>query len=442
MTLHTETPDGLRLLQGDVREVLRGLPERSVHVAVTSPPYFGLRSYAIGSDGHHEIGRESTVAEYVENTVAVCREIRRVLRDDGTLWWNVGDSFAGNGGPPGGQGQSGVFGGPDKLNNKKARAADPTYQQKQLLMVPFRVAIALQEDGWFVRQDIIWEKGSPMPESVTDRPTSSHEHIFLLAKSPCYYFDALAVREAGTVEQTEHNRRYARGYYRQIEASEGGVPGAQNNLGMHARPGVGGHNLRSVWRLSNEPQSDALCRACGAYYQGSGWGRLKIREQDGIPQRICRCGAIDWVAHFAAFPSEIPKRAILAGTSEEGVCAGCGAPLERVTARFDADEVNPRHFSKMGQEDRQDSARVYTETLVKTVGWTPACKCSAEIVPAVVLDPFVGSGTTLLAARTLGRRGVGIDLSKDYLDLARHRLEEVPLSLFSNYREPEQGVLL
>ena len=155
--------NGATIWQGDCREVLRGLEESSVHCVVTSPPYWGLRDY--GADG--QLGLEDTPADHVANMVDVFREVRRVLREDGTLWLNYGDTYAATG--------SGL-------------------KPKDLCGIPWRVAFALQEDGWWLRQDIIWHKPNPMPESCTDRCTKSHEYIFLLAKSPRYYYDADAVR--------------------------------------------------------------------------------------------------------------------------------------------------------------------------------------------------------------------------------------------------------
>jgi len=191
----------VRILVGDVRDRLKDLPDESVHCVVTSPPYFGLRDY--GHPG--QIGLEPTPAEFVRTMVEVFREVRRVLRPDGTFWLNLGDSYA-QGGGGGASSKSTlkndgrpVYGARAQelaLNERAfSRKAPPGLKPKDLIGIPWRVAFALQEDGWYLRSDIIWHKPNPMPESVTDRPTSAHEHIFLLAKSERYFYDHEAVKE-------------------------------------------------------------------------------------------------------------------------------------------------------------------------------------------------------------------------------------------------------
>jgi len=189
---------------GDCLDVLRTLPDESVHCCVTSPPYWGLRDY--GHDG--QIGLEETPEAYVSRLVEVFREVRRVLRSDGTLWLNLGDSYA-NGGPSGPQGTSG-----DRASRsftaERLEAGCLTHglKPKDLVGIPWRVAFALQADGWWLRQDIIWHKPNPMPESVRDRCTKAHEYVFLLAKSQRYYYDAEAISEASVeFERTPHRPR-------------------------------------------------------------------------------------------------------------------------------------------------------------------------------------------------------------------------------------------
>ena len=186
------------LLQGDCLDVLRTLPDKSVHCCVTSPPYFGLRDY--GVDG--QIGLEQTPDEYVAKLVDVFREVKRVLRDDGTLWLNLGDSYFSTTKGSGGsnpetspkQAWKGVENG-QGFTPRKISAGNSDLKPKDLIGIPWRVAFALQADGWYLRSDIIWAKGNPMPESVTDRPTKAHEYIFLLSKSERYFYDAEAIKE-------------------------------------------------------------------------------------------------------------------------------------------------------------------------------------------------------------------------------------------------------
>jgi DNA modification methylase len=193
------------ILCGDARRTLLFLPDQLAQTCVTSPPYFGLRDYG---GGDAEVGREKTLEDYVANLVAVFREVRRVLRDDGTLWLNIGDSynnFRSQMGP--GQGVHGR----EKLNGKPSptsrRRGNEGLKEKDLIGVPWEVAFALRADGWFLRSDVIWHKPNPMPESVTDRPTSAHEHTFLLTKSPSYFYDHEAMKEPETTGNGMRNRR-------------------------------------------------------------------------------------------------------------------------------------------------------------------------------------------------------------------------------------------
>ncbi len=186
----------ISILQGDCLSVLRGLPEQSVHCCVTSPPYWGLRDY--GAPG--QIGREETPEAYVETLMTVFREVRRVLRDDATLWLNLGDSYMGSGkgygdhGSPGKQNSN-----KGTLENRQVKppglARHTTIKPKDLVGIPWMVAFALRADGWYLRSEIIWHKPNAMPESVDDRPTTAHERIFLLSKKPKYYYDHLAIKE-------------------------------------------------------------------------------------------------------------------------------------------------------------------------------------------------------------------------------------------------------
>ena len=183
-----------RIIQGDVIDGLRSLPDGCAQTCVTSPPYWGLRDYGVAG----QIGLEPTPAEYLAKMVEVFREVRRVLRDDGTAWVNMGDGYA-HGGGSGAQGSTSQRQGRSNVEaqeDRSERRVPDGLKPKDLIGMPWRLAFALQADGWYLRSDIIWSKPNPMPESVTDRPTKAHEYIFLLAKSARYYFDAEAVKEA------------------------------------------------------------------------------------------------------------------------------------------------------------------------------------------------------------------------------------------------------
>ena len=357
-------------------------------MCVTSPPYFGLRDY-----GHAgQIGLEQTPEEYIAAMVEVFRCVRDVLVDDGTLWVNIGDSYANDakwGGASGAKNYTSATGGYSR--SKKTTGMKP----KDLCMMPWRVAMALQADGWWIRSVIVWAKKSPMPESCTDRPTSSWEPIFLMAKSSTYFYDAEAVKEplswpndrrppVGTLDGNE--RPSAGGRMPPI----GGIKHAGSN-GNPTYSGdqpewPSGRNQRNVWHLGPEPYKEA---------------------------------------HFATFPTEIPRRAIKAGTSENGCCPACGAPWTRIIDKTKITRERPNDFTKRdGAEGTGNScANSVAGVSVKTIGWEPGCACDAgEPVPCLVLDPFLGSGTTVAVARELGRHGVGCELNPEYAKLARERI--------------------
>ncbi len=240
----------VRILVGDCRDILRTLPEQSVHTCVTSPPYFGLRDY--GVEG--QIGQEATPDEFVAAMVDVFREVRRVLRDDGTLWLNLGDSYA-----------SGGRASRDTDRKLPARGADrrpadaPGIKPKDLIGIPWMTAFALRSDGWWLRSSIIWHKPNPMPESVTDRPTSAHEMVFLLAKSERYFYDHEAVKEEASAvslariqqpnfaNQTGGPKDYANGVNPNRSMRR-----TLENFAKDPR-----RNLRNVWTVPTKPFSEA-----------------------------------------------------------------------------------------------------------------------------------------------------------------------------------------
>ena len=374
-----------RILHGSCLERLRDLPEGSVQCCVTSPPYWGLRDY-----GHaDQLGLEPTPEQYVANMVAVFREVRRVLRGDGVLWLNLGDSYATGGGAvgrcPGGGDQGERFIRAGMVNTQPNRMHLEGLEPKDLVGIPWRVAFALQADGWWLRQDIIWHKPNPMPESVTDRCTKAHEYIFLLTKSARYYYDSEAIKEAA-----ETSGQSGLGFYPARAAAMGRA--ASGNEAKDPTEGIrpSTRNRRSVWTVSTKPYSGA---------------------------------------HFATYPPDLIEPCILAGTSAEGCCAVCGAAWERVV------EHTPGQHNSTGSEyQREKSSGVQsggtsTTTLsgvpgtTKTVGWQPTCQCNAAKRPCLVLDPFNGSGTTGEVCIKHGRHYVGCEINQDYIELAKKRLQ-------------------
>ena len=261
---------------GDCRTILQSLPDQSVHTCVTSPPYFGLRDYGMDD----QIGLEQTPEEFVAQLVAVFREVKRVLRDDGTLWLNLGDSYAsyrdGKATPDTTRGDSeGTLVPKGSAKNRMASTfAGSSIKHKDLIGIPWRVALALQADGWYLRQDIIWHKPNPMPESVTDRCTKAHEYIFLLSKSPQYYFDHEAIKEP--VANSSISRLSQNNLPNQLGSDR--VPFKTNGT-MKAVGNNEIRNKRSVWTITTKP------------FKG---------------------------AHFATFPPDLIEPCILAGCPEGG----------------------------------------------------------------------------------------------------------------------------
>jgi DNA modification methylase len=274
----------LTILQGDCREKLRGLPDASVHTCVTSPPYWGLRNYNV--DG--QIGLEKSPAEYVAQLVEVFREVHRVLRDDGTLWLNLGDSYAGSWGNYGGQNrgngkqrkiESGsqahqkAYDGLDNWRPPTAGNLGSGLKPKDLIGIPWRVAFALQEDGWYLRQDIIWAKPNPMPESVEDRCTKSHEYIFMLSKSSMYFYDQEAIKEPAIYADDDRIGRAQAIHKSAPDGTVNGIRARSDKQRGHSRRHAGFNdrwdqmkkseqcsgmrNKRSVWNVSTAPYPDA-----------------------------------------------------------------------------------------------------------------------------------------------------------------------------------------
>lgn len=316
--------DGINtIINGDSLEVIKTLPDNSINCCVTSPPYWGLRNY--GVEG--QIGLEKTPEEYVGKMVAVFGEVRRVLKADGTLWLNLGDSYANQKTGDTYSGFNDRYFGRETDGGKQAQTVSNAdigrldfngLKPKDLVGIPWRVAFALQADGWYLRQDIIWHKPNPMPESVTDRCTKAHEYVFLMSKSQQYYYDNEAIKER-TLTKDNSNRN------RDITKLNN-TPGRTKMMGLKTND-YDNRNKRSVWTVATKPFKEA---------------------------------------HFAVFPPDLIKPMILAGCPTGGV----------------------------------------------------------------VLDPFVGSGTTAIVARKLGRHFVGIELNEKYKQMAERRVAETTPSLF------------
>jgi DNA modification methylase len=313
------------ILLGNNIETLKTLPDSSVNCCVTSPPYYGLRNY----ETEGQIGLEETPNEYIEKLVGVFREVKRVLRDDGTLWVVIADSYAGSGkgGSPTDRGYKQSTNAGSSLGNaylkdhetiERCNVTSKTFEgikAKDLIGIPWMLAFSLRADGWFLRQDIVWAKPNPMPESVTDRCTKSHEYIFLLSKSPRYYFNSNVIKEPAVNPPALRDRAN--------EKSNITMPNgtARFSQGMREYNADGKRNKRDVWTVSTKPYSGA---------------------------------------HFAVFPQELILPCILSGCPENGI----------------------------------------------------------------VLDPFMGSGTTALVAMKNFRNFIGCEINPDYVKIAEQRIAD------------------
>jgi DNA modification methylase len=415
----------LTQLYGDCRDVLPTLDADSVHLCITSPPYFGLRAY---SDDPREIGREQTPDAYIAALVAVFREVRRALRGDGVCVLNLGDSYANDekwGGASGGKHAKGLHGATGVGRERKATGAKP----KDKLLIPHRVALALQADGWYVRQDMPWLKRNSMPESVTDRPSVAHEYVFILACSPRYWWDAEAVRVAAQDWGTR----------RREGDKQTRTPGQAPHNGLKdLNFAAAGRNYRTTdpWFASLDAEI-AYTRARLAELE-----RLRERgglltDDDGEALALPVNPRPYSGAHFAVFPPSLVEPFIKAACPRQ-CCPTCGAGYTRVVER-NAETHNTaegaRQAARSAGAQTGGVAKVtlgVTEGVRRTdLGFHPACACPpAEPVPGVALDPFGGSGTVGEVAIAHGRRAILIELNEGYAPLQDGRTDGVQINLF------------
>ena len=453
-----ELPIGVQplVLQGHAIDVLKRLPPQSVQTCVTSPPYWGLRNYrtepqawggdqspthvhtwgseisgdAKGNSGtptdknnrgedyargdprgnfcpcgawKGELGHEPTPELYVAHLADVAEELKRVLRDDGTFWLNIGDSYVGGGRGSGihKDGSASLSSNQYWEDNQDGKVplakAGGVYKAKDLVGIPWMVAFELRRRGWYLRSDIIWAKKNSMPEPFKDRPTKGHEYIFLLTKKPTYFYDRdgfhqpfaeSSMSEAaeeydgeGTKDYEEAGVQNPSDVKRRIVASMRKRM-AESRLVDGVNQIINGSSIRTVWHIATKG------------YKG---------------------------AHFATFTDEIPMRCIKLGTSEVGACATCGTPYARVTRSEGGGIGQDWHPDKsLGNGRAQGIAATgLNDGTYRRVrlGFQKECSCDTEdIVPCVVLDIFAGSGTTMVVARKLGRRSIGIDLNAQYVE--------------------------
>ena len=437
----------IKILQGNCLDRLKDLEDQSINTCITSPPYWGLRDYGTteweggdencdhveprqirgknsekqSTNNHGEggsawkicqkcgavrkdsqLGLEETPEEFVENLVEVFREVKRVLKDSGTVWLNLGDSYASSGEV--GKKDKQKYGGISKvehLHSGGVKGLPP----KNLVGIPWRVAFALQQDGWYLRQDIIWHKPNPMPESVQDRCTKSHEYIFLLSKSPKYYFDNEAIKEDAVSDKDL-------GILRSRKQAELNHPSIikRQEIGIDStNAGDGKKNKRSVWTVTTKPFKEA---------------------------------------HFATFPVDLIEPCVLAGCPEK-VCVECDTPYER---KMEVIEVEPKKHTNISDNRKEfdslmggggtsfkghsvhfkkDGTPVVTPK--KDLGFKKECQCQTnETKAGTVLDPFGGSGTTAEVANKHNRNAVLIELNEEYIEMMKARLVSPQEDMFNS----------
>lgn len=343
-----------------------------------------------------QLGNEDTPEEYVANMVNVFREVRRVLRDDGTFWLNIGDSYCSNPATRASPNRD------DEMTTRNTPTLNKTYQRRvtasgdlkagDLIGIPWMLAFALRADGWYLRGDNIWHKPNPMPESCSNRCSKNHEYLFLLTKSRRYYFDNIAIMVKAK------------------DWSKGG-PGTGIKKTAHYSPNNGGN--------------EGLSRLASKYKKGEQPDTANKRTVWTVATKAFKG------AHFAVMPDLLVKPCILAGTSEKGCCAKCGAPYRRVVKKI-RNATRPGTNTKVTDTDdkthgNRDPRRHVTKVITK--GWKPTCECGIkETKPCVCLDPFSGAGTVAKVAVSKGRNFVGIELNPKYAEMSRKRISKAILN--------------
>jgi hypothetical protein len=440
---------------GNTVDVMKQLPERSVQAVITSPPYWGLRSYAVCvrchkhltaatcwacghvNEGYVEFKRREIGAEpssdcgtrgqaqcgacFVCSMVGVFREVYRLLRNDGVLWLNLGDSYAGSWGNQGRKETRGTqrpINGPmiQEVNDGRYQAVESGTGSKartgldagNLIGVPWRVALALQADGWILRSDVPWVKRSAMPEPSDNRPNKALEYFFMFVKDMDYFFDMEAIRQPSPdykVDRIERER--VAGLNKDLGSKHGEEFDHRGILGLQHGGRQPGRNFRNgdLWFQSVEPPRGAVGvgdELVGLDVTGRGYKG----------------------AHFATYSQDLIEPLILSSTSDYGACAECGAPWQRMVIKERAESRVSGGGNCIGKQGHDvDGTGAQQESNYKqvvattTVGWEPRCACGArsEVRPCLTLDPFVGSGTTCAVSLQLGRSSWGIDLNDKYL---------------------------
>lgn len=419
------------------------IPSNVIDCGVTSPPYWGLRDYGVEGSMWPEVryrlfsaeiiipemecalGLESSPEAFIGHLILIFRELYRVMKPTATLWLNIGDSYCST--APGSMGDSLHIEGlsQDKKDARKnLRNETPAgMKPKDLVGIPWMLAFALRADGWWLRQDIIWSKKNCMPESVTDRCTKSHEYIFLLSKSQQYYYDAEAIKVPAVTSENRpagvvRNRLY------DYDSKENNNPQAymkpEKNTGggkKHKNMGYDGQQTNTFHRTRKE--------------NGQEWSNESGKANKRSVWNVATTPYAE--AHFATFPPELIVDCIKAGSSEHGCCEKCGKPWERMveSTKFfqsgsgkSGKDILGKNGMKLQGGGTTGDVRKGPITNSQTTGWQATCECGVGVVPAIVLDPFMGAGTTALVARKLSRDFVGFELNSKYHIMSENRLKK------------------
>jgi DNA modification methylase len=400
------------ILVGPNLETLPTIGTGTVQMVATSPPYFGLRRYG---DSAAEMGAEPSLDAYVSGLVAVMRECRRVLRDDGCAWVNLGDSYANDskwGGYTGGKHAKGLHGGESGIGRERR---DTGAADGNALLVPFRVASALQADGWTLRAMLPWVKLASMPESVQSRPSMAHEYVLFLTKRPSgYFYDADAVRvgnSAATVQRFgNESARKRPDFMGGVGTSQSSADGSGQTCGVN--PAGRSYRSSDTWRAgAREAAAQLLAAADGT--------AIGLLTNDDAPAALVVNPKGSGIQHFAMWPTRLVAPMIMAGTPEAGSCSVCGSPWARVVERT-ATRAAQKTWNGADQQASKEHA-------------------DAPARPAIVLDPFVGAGTTIGIAEALGREAIGCELYQANADLLPARTAIVRAEMVDYLRERRQG---
>lgn len=411
---------------GDALVELRKMPDASIDMCLTSPPYWGLRDYGIGPN---QLGLEPTPESYIENLTRIFNEIKRVLKKEGTLWLNIGDTYGG------GQAHSDwnvredypeekkTGGFHSKLSKEKWQSGLKKLMPKCLMMIPERLAWSLIQNGWILRNKIIWYKPNAMPSSVKDRFSNRWEYLFMFSKSQHYYFDLDGVREPHKYDG------------RKDTMYKGGPKDMQ--IGKHERwPDPLGKNPGDIiadrkWNNVPGQVTQAIAQDHGGWFKKDGTPIVDFAKGKN-PGDFWEINTMPFPdAHFAVFPEILCEKPIKAGCPES-ICRECGKPRKRITKTdYIKNRPSAGNDKRSRNEDRLHEARGHggwrgNNLLadVKTIGWTK-CKCKAGFEPGVVLDPFAGAGTVGVVAKSLGRRFILIDIKEEYMEMAKKRVAQV-----------------